>query len=217
MTKIFPYFGLLILFFSNICLASQAAIPLQNIEMSQDPASLKRGALVYYNSCRSCHSLKYIKFQNLQEIGFTDSEINDLRADELKNSPILTSMSPKASHTLFGMLPPDLSIMAKARKHGPQYIYTLMNSFKEKDGIYNNDLFPGIKMPDIFDVSTTRDDASKQIIQNNIKDVTEFLNWSADPRASERKSLGKYVIAYLIVLSFMFYLVMKRVWSRLDN
>lgn len=215
MSKYTSLIGLCSLIFVKSIFASSAAIPLTNVEMLQDQESLKRGALVYYNTCRLCHSMKYIKFQHWQDIGFSEAEIDQLRGAQLKSTAMKSLMSEDASNELYGMVPPDLSVMAKARKHGPQYIYTLMTSFREKDGVYSNDLFPNIKMPDVFDVSTNSGD-SKLAIEAKVKDVTEFLTWSADPRAAERKSLGKYVIAYLIVLSFMLYLVMKRVWSRLD-
>ena len=205
------------LLFTKTVFASSAMMPLADIQMSQDLESIKRGALVYYETCRLCHGMKYIKYQNLQEIGFNTSEIDKLRGDKLITEAMVSRMSNEVSLEYYGMLPPDLSVMAKARKHGPQYIYTLMTSFTEKNNIYDNEFFPGIKMPDVFNISTTADSATKSLIEGKVKDVTEFLTWAADPRAADRKSLGKYVIAYLVLLSFMFYMVMKRVWSRLDS
>lgn len=217
MTKVVSLLALLFLFFSKTLFASSAAIPLAEIDIVQDQNSIKRGAMIYYNVCRLCHSMKYIKYQNLQEIGFSEVEIDKLRGEHLINQAMKGLMSDEASLEYYGMVPPDLSVMAKARKHGPQYIYTLLTSFSEKDGSYTNKLFPGTKMPDVLNYSIAIDSSAKQAIEAQAKDVTEFLTWSADPRAAERKSLGKYVIAYLIILSIMFYLVMKRVWSRLDK
>lgn len=203
--------------FSQLSFASQTAIPLKEIDMKQDEASIKRGAMVYYNICRGCHSMKYIKYQNLQEIGFSKTEIDELRGD----SPIsdyLTSMTDnEMASQIYGKVPADLSVMAKARKHGPQYIYTLMTSFTEKDGVYDNALFPGIKMPDILGISSITDAAERTAVEKQVKDVVEYLTWASDPRAAERKSLGKYVIAYFIILSILLYMIMKRVWSRLEK
>ena len=67
-----------------------------------------------------------------------------------------------------------------------------------------------------MNISTSIDEAQKTKISSEIKDVTEFLLWASDPRAAERKTTGMYVIGYFILLSIMLYLVMKRVWSRLD-
>ena len=213
----FRFIALVSLLFTKIVFASGSTMPLAEIQMSQDLESLKRGAMVYYNTCRLCHGMKYIRYQNLQEIGFNAAEIDKLRGDKLVTEAMVSRMSEEVSLEYYGMVPPDLSVMAKARRHGPQYIYTLMTSYTEKDNVYSNSLFPGIKMPDIFNISITTDSVAKSNIEAKVKDVTEFLTWAADPRAAERKSLGKYVIAYLILLSFMFYMVMKRVWSRLDN
>jgi len=217
MNKTASIISIFSMLFIQSVFASSSAIPLADIEVSQDQQSIKRGVLVYHNTCRLCHSMKYIKYQHLEQIGFNESEIDKLRGNALKTAAMTRLMSDDASYELYGMVPPDLSIMAKARKHGPQYIYTLMTSYKEKDGVYSNTLFPGIKMPDVFDGSTYTDSATKVAIEVKVRDVTEFLTWSADPRAAERKNLGKYVIAYLIILSTMFYFVMKRVWRRLDE
>jgi len=212
----FRFIAVVSLLFAKTVFASSTASPLVDIQMSQDFESIKRGAMVYYNTCRLCHGMKYIKYQSLQEIGFNASEIDKLRGDNLVTEAMVSRMSEEVSLEYYGMTPPDLSVMAKARKHGPQYIYTLMTSFTEKNNVYDNSFFPGIKMPDIFDISIATDNAAKAEIEAKVKDVTEFLTWAADPRAAERESLGKYVIAYFVLLSFMFYLVMKRVWSRLD-
>jgi len=214
MIRVLALFSLI---FSKMVFASGAMMPLADVEMTQDVESIKRGAMVYYDTCRLCHGMKYIKYRNLQEIGFDISEIDKLRGDKLISETMVSLMNDDVSIEFYGMVPPDLSVMAKARKHGPQYIYTLMTSFTEKDNVYDNNFFPGIKMPDIFNISIANDDSVKAVIEAKAKDVTEFLTWAADPRAAERKSLGKYVIAYLVILSAMFYMVMKRVWSRLDT
>lgn len=196
--------------------ASSSAIPLVDVEVATDQASLQRGFNVYYNLCRMCHELKYVKYQYLSDIGFDKSKIDSLRGTKLVNESIKSTMPDEAAVILFGAIPPDLSLMAKARKSGPQYIYTLLTSYEElPEGGYDNKLFHGIKMPDPFGYVVTTTDAEKEKIEKQLKDVVAFLNWSADPQASERKSLGIYVIGYLFILSVLFYLVMKRVWSRL--
>jgi len=192
--------------------------PLSDVNVTQDKAALKRGAMIYYNSCRMCHSMKYIRYQNLAEIGFSDSEINGLRGDRLKTETLTSTSSDENLTHLYGLIPPDLSVMAKARKKGARYIYTLMTSYyEESKNVYENKLYPGIKMPDVFSYSVALSAEEKEDIENRALDVTEFLVWSSDPKAHERKSLGKYVIAYFILLSVMLYFVMKRVWRRLDK
>ena len=205
-------------FTSTAVLASSSEHPLADVEIMQDEASIKRGAMIYYNTCRLCHSMKYIRYQNLAEIGFSDKEINELRGDKLKSAKFTSTTTDVSNNDLFGLVPPDLSVMAKARKNGPQYIYTLLTSYYEKsENVYDNKFFPNIKMPDIFAYSVALSEAEKTEVTEKAKDVSSFLLWASDPRAQERKTLGVYVIAYLIILSLMFYFVMKRVWSRLDD
>jgi len=202
----------------SLAFASPGEHPLADVEIAEDEASLKRGAMIYYNVCRMCHSMKYISYRSLAEIGFSDKEVNELRGDMLASAKFSSTTDDASNNELFGLIPPDLSVMAKARKHGPQYIYTLMTSYYEKsEGVYDNQFFPNIKMPDVFAYSVALSSEEKLNIENKAKDVTSFLVWASDPRAKERKSLGVYVIGYLIILSMMFYFLMKRVWSRLDD
>jgi len=210
--------GFFLLSIFKLSIASENGHPLADIELSQDEDTLKRGVMVYYNSCRMCHSMKYIRYQDLSDIGFSNTNINNLRGDYQLSDTFSSTSSDEAMTQLYGLVPPDLSVMAKARKQGPQYIYTLLTSYYEtSENVYDNKLFPGIKMPDVFSHSIALNVEEKIKIESKIRDVTEFLLWASDPKAKERKTLGKYVIAYLIVLSLMFYVVMKRVWRRLDD
>jgi len=140
-----------------------------------------------------------------------------MRGDRQINETFSRTISENVLTKIYGMVPPDLSVMAKARKHGPRYIYTLLTSYKEKDGVYDNALFPGIKMPDIMDISTAADNTERGEKKRDVKDVTEFLLWASDPHAAERKTTGYFVVAYFIVLSLLLYIIMKRVWGRLEN
>jgi len=206
-----------VVLYSSQILASSSVSLLDGYEVSVEQESLKKGATIYYNLCRMCHSLKYIKYQHLLEIGFNEAEVNALRQEHLMNKAIVSTATPENAMKMFGMVPPDLSIMAKARKHGPEYIYSLMLSYVENsEGIYENKIFNGIKMPDVFSYSIAQGEQEKQKIQKDAADVASFLTWTSDPHASDRKTMGFYVIAYLLVLSGLMYLVMRRVWRRLD-
>ena len=116
---------------------------------------------------------------------------------------------------LFGLVPPDQSLLAKARKGGANYIYALLTSYeKDAKGEVSNSLFPGLRMPDIMDYASA-DAAQRATLQQQIRDAAVFLEWASDPRAAERRQIGIYVIAYLIVLTFLLYLIKRRVWARL--
>ncbi len=203
--------------FATTSFASTGGFPLENIKFTQDQASLQRGAKIYYNVCRMCHSMKYIKYKTLEEIGFNNNQIDALRNEKPKSTALSKTITDSVLNTFYGQVPPDLSLMAKARKNGPQYIYTLLTTYSEKEGVYENAVFPGIKMPDVLNIAAATNERQKEEIRNHARDVTEFLLWSSDPRAAIRKNIGIYVIVYFIILSAMLFLIMKRVWSRLDN
>lgn len=189
-------------------------IPLVKKELNDSPENIKKGAMVALNVCVLCHDLKYIKYLNLMEIDFTQSEVDRLRGDRAFDAPILSTTSPEVSQKIFGMQPPDLSLMAKARKNGPHYIYTLLTSYEESaEGKIDNKLFPGIKMPDPLAYSVRNEETLRKEIEQKVESVTVFLEWASDPRARERRTMGYYVIAYLFVLTFLLYLVKRRVWK----
>ena len=198
--------------------ASSTKQVLTDLTLSHDQASMQRGAILYFNNCRLCHDMKYVTYQSLMDIGFNKNDIDRLRGNHPLADSLKSTNSPEISVKLFGMSVPDLSLMTKARKHGPEYIFTLLSSYYENDnGKIENTLFQGIKMPDPLAYSTALNDEERVSIKKDIKDVVEFLYWAADPHASKRKSMGIYVIAYLLILSGLFYLMMKRVWARLDT
>lgn len=192
---------------------------LKDIDVATDTASRHRGFEVYYNLCRMCHQLKYVKYQYLKDIGFKKPEIDAMRGTKLVNEHISSTLKESSAMRLFGKVPPDLSLMAKAREDGPSYIYTLLTSYHVVNGqgkglFVENSLFNGIKMPDPFAYSVASPQRKKKVI-SDLKDVVSFLYWASDPKADERKSMGVWVIGYLILLSVLLYLIKRRVWSRL--
>jgi len=211
-------FLLLFLCLTTLNFALAGNQPITSVELEDDVATLKRGATIYYNTCRLCHDLKYVKYQTLAEVGFSKKEIDELRGELPAYTPLMSTTTNENATQIFGMIPPDLTLMAKARKQGPDYIYTLLTSYHEKeDASIENSFFNGIKMPDVMAYSVAIDENEKSHIDKKIKDVVSFLLWASDPRAAERKSMGKYVILYLLVLSGLLFVVMKRTWSRLDQ
>ncbi len=177
------------------------------------------GAEAANTICRGCHDFKYLTYQSLIDMGMPATEVDELRGDDPLSATLASAMSAEDRLSIFGRLPPDLSLMAKARAGGKDYIHTLLTSFVETaDGELDNALFPGIKMPDVLGYSATTDDpAARQQIEEQAQQIALFLEWAADPHADERKTLGVFVILYLIVLSILLKLIKKRVWARLDR
>lgn len=199
-------------------LAAQASsVALVDIDIKREPENLKRGAQVVHEVCMSCHSLKYIKYRQLLDLGFTEHEVDTLRAGADSFNPLMSRMPAEAAEAAFGVVPPDLSLIVKAKKGGPRYLYTLLTSYYvQEDGKVNNELLPDINMPDIFGHAGTRGNQRTEV-ENKIKDVAAFLEWAADPHAGNRYRMGYFVMAYLFILTALLYVLKKRVWRRLEG
>jgi len=197
--------------------SSVSAAEVADVAIPHSPEALRRGAEVITNVCSACHSLKYINYGSLSQLGFSDKELNTLRGGKSLKEPLMTDMSPDMLREGFGILPPDLSLMAHAREGGPAYIYDLLTGFYQKpDGSVDNHAFPGVKMPDVLNYSGASDAAQRAPLEEQAKDAAAFLNWTADPHAAERHHLGYYVLAYLVIITILLYLSKRRVWARLD-
>jgi ubiquinol-cytochrome c reductase cytochrome c1 subunit len=211
-----------------------------------DRAAVQRGFQVYNEVCAACHSLKYIAFRNLMEVGFSEDQAKAIAAEktvidgpnndgEMFERPARLSdryPSPfpnaKAAAAGFGIAPPDLSLMSKARPHGDDYIYTLLIGYDEKpdaemeskleSGGNYNPWFPGevIAMAaPLLGEDVEYVDGTKATVEQQARDVTVFLAWAAEPKMEERKQMGVKVILFLIFLSILLYLAKKRIWGRL--
>ena len=187
------------------------------VGIPQTPEAARRGAEIVANVCLACHSLKYVKYGDLSQLGFAGKDLDTLRNGKSLKEPLLTESAPDMLRESFGGIPPDLSLIAKARDGGPLYIYALLTAFYQTaDGKVDNHLFPGIKMPDVLSYSEAQDAAQRETLQEQARDVAAFLRWAADPRAAERRRLGFYVLGYLAVLTLLLYLSKRRIWARLD-
>lgn len=214
-----------------------------------DQAQLKRGFQIYKEICAGCHSLRLVAYRNLQAIGFTEDEVKEIAAEyevpagpnefgeiiedgELRKRPAKPSdkfvppfaneLAAKAGNG--GALPPDLSLMNKARKGGPDYVYSLLTGYLEEppegvempDTMYYNKVFPGHQIsmaPPLYEEAVEYEDGTAPTLDNHAKDVVAFLNWAAEPELEERKSMGLKVMIFLIVLTAMFYALKRRIWA----
>lgn len=183
------------------------------LSSNADNAQLRRGAQVVVDVCNGCHSLKYLRYTDLLQLGFTQAEVTKMQGTA--GEYMLSSLSPADAISAFKIEPPDLSLMAKAREGGPRYIDKMITGFYTDDkGQTQNRIFPGIKMPDVFMISQA-DATSRKVIEAKALDVSAFLEWASDPLVDERKSLGRYVIGYLVFLTLLLYLLKRKIWAGL--
>jgi len=126
-----------------------------------------------------------------------------------------------------GAYPPDMSVLVKARPGGANYIYSILmgyedapEGFKLDDGVYYNKFMAGnkIKMSSpLLEGIIEYSDGTEASIDQLSKDVTTFLTWAAEPELEERHKTGVKVMVYLILLSILVFLSMRRIWSRVDS
>ena len=126
-----------------------------------------------------------------------------------------------------GAYPPDLSVIVKARGGGADYIYSLLLGYDDPpsdtildSGVYYNAYMYGnnIKMPKpLSDGQLEYNDGTEATEEQMAKDITNFLAWAAEPHLEARHKIGFKVIIYLIILSLLVYLSMRRLWSRIES
>ena len=202
---------------SSISSAWAAEAMLEKAQVDTSLPTVERGVEDVMNNCHSCHSLKYIRFRDLAKFGIDREKIDEWRGDQTMDAPLTSLMSDETATLSFGLVPPDLSLMTKAREGGADYVYSyLLGYYSTPDGETKNHIFPETKMPDPLGISTTTDHAQREEIRKTAHDIVSFLSWAADPHEQERYRMGYYVIAYLVILTVLLYFVKNQIWSRLD-
>ena len=214
-----------------------------------DRAQLQRGYHVYQRVCANCHSMRLLSYRNLGEPGgpeFSEKAVEILasqaqitdgpddtgkifqrpgRPSDNFRSPYPNDAAARAANN--GALPPDLSVMAKARPGGPDYIYALLTGYTEPPsgfemtkGMQYNTAFPGhqIAMPNpLVDGVVPYTDGTKPTVDNYARDVSAFLMWAAEPKLEERYKVGARIMVFLIVFAVIMYLSKRAVWARLHR
>ena len=220
---------------------------------SYNRASLQRGFQIYKEVCSACHSLNRVAFHALSEPGgpgFTDAQMKAIAAGykipagpndkgetaDANGNPLTRAGIPadyfpapfaneEAARTAnSGALPPDLSLIVKARAGGAQYVYSILTGFGQKPPAwfhvmankYYDPYFEGwnISMPPPLAKGTvTFADGTPNTVEQEAQDVAAFLAWASEPKMEERKQLGFAVMAFLILLSGLLFLSYRRIWK----
>jgi cytochrome c1 len=234
---------------------------------SYDQAQLQRGFKIYREVCSTCHSLKLLAFRNLADPGgpaFTEAQAATIAAGfqvtdgpndkgEMFQRPgkLADRFPPPfpndqaARAALGGGLPPDMSVLAKARsteagfpwfivdavtqyqEAGPDYIHAILTGYEDPPagvtlppGSQYDKYFPGhaIAMPKpLSDGQVEYTDGTPATVDQYAKDISAFLMWAAEPKLDERKRLGFQVFVFLLVLSGLLYFTKRRVWHDIHH
>jgi len=216
-----------------------------------DRQQLQRGFQVYKEVCSACHSMKLVAFRDLEEIGFTKPEVKAIakqwavevpsinpdtgEAATRKALPSDYFPSPYANETAAraannNALPPDMSLLAKAREGGPHYIYSILTGYqpqsaellkrfpdaKTPTGLHYNPYFANLNIamppPLVADGQVTYTDGTTPTVDHMAQDVSAFLMWAAEPKLENRHRWGLVVLVYLLIATGLAYGAYRNIW-----
>ena len=207
-------------------------------------ASLQRGARNFVNYCLGCHSAKYVRYNRVAaDIGITEQQLIDnlMFTGERPHDTIVNAINVDDANRAFGVVPPDLSLVARSR--GPDHIYSFLRSFyadPAKATGANNLVLPGTAMPHVLwelqgiqnvvweGQVDAQGNASKHFKEFElvspgrmdphefdafVRDTVNFLDYIAEPVQLKRRSLGYRVTAFLIFFTLLAWALKKEFWK----
>jgi ubiquinol-cytochrome c reductase cytochrome c1 subunit len=221
-----------------------------------DRQQLQRGFQVYREVCAGCHSLSFVAFRSLHDLGYSEAEVRAIAdqwpvqvpsvnpdtgepatrkaipADRIP-SPYANEVAARAANN--NALPPDLSLIVKARHGGAPYLESLLTGYTDAatyrnhegealpaenrpgTGLHFNPYFANLNIamppPITADGQVTYADGTPATRQQMAHDVAAFLNWAADPNLERRKAGGLTALAFLIFATILAYLAYQNIWA----
>jgi ubiquinol-cytochrome c reductase cytochrome c1 subunit len=207
-------------------------------------ASLQRGAKNFVNYCLGCHTAKFVRYNRVAaDIGLTEQQMTEnlLFSGESPHSTMLNGLHADEAKKWFGVVPPDLSLIARSK--GPDYVYTFLKSFyadPAKGTGVNNTVLPGTAMPHVlWELQGTQEavweghtDAQGNVQKHFkefklanpgkltpeqydefVRDTVNFLEYIGEPVQAKRQSMGFVVIAFLVFFTLLAYALKKEYWK----
>lgn len=215
-----------------------------------DTRQLQRGLKVYDEVCSACHSLKFVAFRDLAALGLTEGQIKAYAAKKVVPgidpvtgevttrpglptdrfpSPFPNDVAARAANN--NAIPPDLSLMTKARHDGTNYVVSLLTGYqpqpaellekfpdaKTGPGLHYNPYFANLNLamapPLLSDGQVTFDDGAPNDVKSMAKDVAAFLTWTAEPQLVKRRQTGWAVMIFLLFATVLAYFSKQQIWS----
>ncbi len=216
-----------------------------------DYAQLQRGYQVYREVCAACHSLKYVAFRDLAQIGYTEGQVKALAAEwvvpgidpdtgetttrpglptDYFPSPYENNIAAAAANN--NAIPPDLSLMTKARHGGTDYVYSLLTGyeplpaelreefpeFETPEGLHFNPYFANLNLamapPLTADGQVTYAEGNPDpTIRQMAADVSAFLYWTAEPKLEQRRQTGLWFLVFMLFATILAWFSKKQIWS----
>lgn len=224
--------------------ADGAAIPLTHVSLNMsDKAALYRGAQTFQAMCATCHNADNMRYERIaDDLSLSKVQLEHLLPPGAKPGDVMQGFMPADyAHQVFGVVPPDLTLIARVK--GADWLYTYLTSFYEdptKRWGVNNAVFPGVGMPDVFaaeqgvmqPVFTTvklPDGTTEQRLSGlkaplapgnmpaaefdqQVRDLVAFMVYMAEPARMQRLHYGPYVLAFLLLFTVLMYFVKKEYW-----
>jgi len=224
-----------------------------------DRGELQRGLKVYAEVCAACHSLNLVAFRDFAALGYSEEQVKAIAkawktevpsinpetgepatrpaipADKIP-SPFANEVAARAANN--NALPPDLSLITKAREGGPAYLYSLLLGYRDQAGYKNeegkellkefpeaatpaglhfNPWFANLNIamaaPIVSDDQVTYDDGTKATKEQMARDVSAFLTWAAEPKMENRKSAVWAALGFLLVFTVLAWMSYKTIWA----
>lgn len=223
-----------------------------------DTQQLQRGFFVFKSICSNCHSLKLVAFRDLEQIGYSAGQVKAIAGQwqieqpsinpetgepaTRKNVasdhfPLVYANEDAAKAANGGAVPPDLSLMAKAREDGPNYIHALLTGygpippelskefpdFKVPSTLHFNRYFPtlALAMPPPLTADTVvqydAEAGAKGSVDQNAKDVAAFLTWAAEPKMGKRHMTGLAVMGFLLIFTLLAFGAYRNIWRDMKH
>lgn len=234
-----------------------AELPSEGVFGKFDLRQVQRGFQVYKEVCSACHSIRLVSFRDLKQIGYDDGQVKAIAAAWQIEQP---SVNPDTGETATrknlpsdhfplvfandvaaraannNAVPPDLSLMTKARHEGPDYIYSLVGhgyvtqpadllakfpDAKTPKGLYYNQYFANLNIamppPLKSDGQVQYLDGTKPTVDQMAKDVAAFLTWTAEPNLDTRHGAGLAALGFLLVFCILAYGAYQNVWRNMKH
>jgi ubiquinol-cytochrome c reductase cytochrome c1 subunit len=216
-----------------------------------DKRQLQRGFQVYSEVCSACHSLKLVSFRDLKGLGYNDAEIKKIASDWKTQVPSINpdtgeaatrkalpsdnfpppfanEVAARAANN--NALPPDLSLITKAREGGASYVYSLLTGFqnepaamlkqfpeaKTPPNLHFNPYFANLNIamppPLTTEGQVQYEDGTKPTVDQMARDVAAFLVWTAQPDLENRHAAGLSIAIFLLFATILGYLAYRQIW-----
>jgi len=221
--------------------AAEAGVELEHVEINlEDQESLQSGARTFINYCMGCHSAQYSRYNRVAaDLGIPDALMEEymlFNEDAAIGDLMVSSMSEDLGNNAFGIAPPDLTLVARAR--GTDWLFGYLTSFYEDNtrpfGV-NNLVFPNVAMPNVLEglqgvqhcedaehcdhlehVSGTGT-LSEEEFEEVVYDLVNFLYYLGEPAQLDRQRIGVYVLLFLAFLWVFTWLLNREYWKDVDG